>query len=196
MMNIFKRFYQTVLKWSAHRFAGYYLAIISFTEAIIFPIPPDVMLIPMCLAKPKFAWRYATIATLASVSGGVVGYCLGVYFFQFVQSYLIEFNYIDDFHRVEAWFQSWGIWAISIASFTPIPYKIFTISAGLMHMALAPFVIASALGRALRFYLVAAAMFWGGDRLRDVLQKYIEYIGWFVVFIFLLMLLLVGCSSG
>ncbi len=175
---MFKRLYQLVLSWAEHPKANRFLVALSFAESSFFPIPPDVMLAPMCLAKPSKAFYFALITTLASVLGGVLGYFIGMYSFELVEPVLAALHYQDRFDLVKVWFSEWGFWAILIAGFSPIPYKLFTIAAGMLGMVFLPFVLASIIGRGARFFLVAFLISLGGDDLRDKLKDYVEMIGW------------------
>jgi membrane protein YqaA with SNARE-associated domain len=189
-MSIFSRLYDKVMSWSAHRHAPRYLAGLSFAESSFFPIPPDVMLAPMSLARPEKAWHYASLTTIASVVGGIVGYLIGMFAFSFIEPVLHDLGYWDKFLKVKEWFDAWGFWAIFIAGFSPIPYKIFTISAGVISMSFFPFVLASAIGRGGRFYLVAGLMKWGGASMEQTLRAYIDRLGWIIIIAVLLIYLL------
>ncbi len=180
-MQIFSRLYDWVLRLSGHAHAPYYLGGLSFAESSFFPIPPDVMLAPMVLAKPHRAWALALLTTLTSVAGGVAGYLIGVFAFEMVEPLLHEWGYYDRYLLAHAWFEQWGFWAVFLAGFSPIPYKVFTISAGVIFMPLLPFVLASVVGRGARFFMVAGLMAWGGPRMEPVLRKYIDGIGWAMV---------------
>ncbi|MDO7596422.1 MAG: DedA family protein [Pseudomonadota bacterium] len=180
-MSLFSKLYDQVLQWSRHKYAVYWLALVSFTESSCFLIPPDVMLAPMTLAKPEKAWFYAGLTTVSSVLGGLLGYVIGMTAFQFIEPWLVSLGYIDSYHLAEQWFAQWGFWAIFLAGFTPIPYKVFTIASGVAGMALVPFIVGSAIGRGMRFFLVAGLMRWGGVRLEAVLRTWIDRIGWAVV---------------
>ena len=190
-MGIFSAMYDRVMRGSRHQHAPWYIGGLSFAESSFFPIPPDVMLAPMSMARPRLAWWFASLTTLASVLGGLLGYAIGHFFFGLMEPLVVEGGrYAEPFAATEAWFQEWGVWAIFIAGFSPIPYKIFTISAGVLHMALVPFIIASAIGRGARFFLVAALMAWGGERMEGVLRDYVDRIGWIMVLLAVLILLL------
>ena len=190
-MGIFSAMYDRVMRWSRHQHAPWYLGGLSFAESSFFPIPPDVMLAPMSMAQPRQAWWFASLTTLASVLGGLLGYAIGHFFFGLIEPLVVEGGrYAEPFAATDAWFQEWGVWAIFIAGFSPIPYKLFTISAGVLHMALVPFVIASVVGRGARFFLVAALMAWGGERMEGVLRDYVDRIGWIMVLLAVLILLL------
>lgn len=171
------------MQWAKHPHANRYLAALSFAESSFFPIPPDVMLAPMSLARPDKAWRYATLTTLASVCGGILGYMLGMFAFDMIQPWLHKLGYWERYTDTVEWFKIWGVWVVFLAGFSPIPYKVFTISAGVVSMAFLPFVLASAVGRGARFYLVAGLMIWGGERMQDLLRKYIDRLGWILILV-------------
>ncbi len=186
-MKIFTKMYETCLRWAKHQYAVYYLGIMSFAESIIFPIPVDVMLAPMCLARLDKAWYYAFVATITSVIGGVFGYFLGMFFFEsLIEPLLVEFHYIETYQKSVVWFAEYGVWVVFVVGFAPIPYKVFTISAGALNMALLPFVVASLIGRAGRFYLVAALMKLGGEKMEKKLHQIVDYLGWGLVIVAIL----------
>jgi membrane protein YqaA with SNARE-associated domain len=190
-MRLFSGLYDRVMSWSRHRHAPWYLGGLSFAESSFFPIPPDVMLAPMSMAQPDKAWRFALLTTLASVLGGLLGYLIGVFAFELIQPFVGEGgHYHDAFEQGREWFARWGVWAVFLAGFSPIPYKIFTITAGVVSMALAPFLVASAVGRGARFFLVAALMAWGGEPMERRLRQYIDTVGWILVALVLLVVLL------
>lgn len=177
-MRIFSPLYDKALAWSRHPHAERYLAGVSFAESSFFPVPPDVLLAPMTLARPPLWPRLAAITTVASVLGGLLGYLIGVLALEAVTPLLHRLGYWHHFETAEAWFEQYGFWAIFIAGFTPIPYKVFTIAAGATHMGLAPFLLGSAVGRGLRFFLVAALVRFGGAPIERQLRRYIDGIGW------------------
>jgi membrane protein YqaA with SNARE-associated domain len=180
-MKLFGPLYERVLTWSRHRHAERYLGALSFAESSFFPIPVDVMLAPMCLAERRRAWRYAMIATVFSVLGGVAGYFIGVALFGAIESWLIDSHYWSAYETSRAWFDRYGVWAIFVAGFSPIPYKVFTIAAGVAVLNLPGFIIASIIGRGARFFLVASLIVIGGEKLETTLRKYVEGLGWGVV---------------
>lgn len=180
-MRIFQPLYERVLGWAKHRYAVRYLAVLSFAESSFFPIPPDVMLAPMCLADLDKAWRFAFITVAASLLGGIAGYFIGYFLFDAISPWLRESHYWDAYLLGREWFAKYGVWAVLIAGFSPIPYKIFTISAGVAVLNLPAFIVASLLGRGARFYLVAGLMVAGGEKMAALLPRYIERIGWAVV---------------
>ncbi|MDH3327060.1 MAG: DedA family protein [Gammaproteobacteria bacterium] len=180
-MKLFGTLYDKTLQWAGHRHAERYLAGLSFAESSFFPVPPDVMLAPMVLAKRHLAWRFALITTIMSVLGGLLGYVIGNGAFEVIEPILIERGYWDSFQKATDWFGEWGIWVILLAGFTPIPFKVFTIAAGVVGMAIVPFVLMSIIGRGARFFLVAGLMFWGGEKMERMLRKSIESVGWALV---------------
>jgi len=180
-MKLFEPLFDLVLSWSRHPQAEKYLGGLSFAESSFFPIPPDVMLAPMVVAQPAKGWRYATITTIASVLGGLAGFALGALAFEMLSPLIEEFGYSEAFATSQEWFERWGFWAVLAAGFSPIPYKIFTIAAGAIGMPLAPFALASVVGRGARFYLVAGILVVGGQRVEPLLRKYVEWLGWLFV---------------
>lgn len=178
---MFVRLYDWVIELSAHPRAPAFLSALSFAESSVFPIPPDVMLAPMCLAKPAKSFRYAFLCTLFSVLGGMAGYLIGKLAFGWVEPWLMDSSYAETFISAVNAFETWGFWYILLAGFTPIPYKIFTISAGVVGMPFLAFIGGSILGRGGRFFLVAALIRLGGEKLAGQLRKYIDLIGWLVI---------------
>lgn len=181
MTRLFSRLYDLVINWSRHPHAPWYLGGLSFAESSFFPIPPDVMLAPMVLADRQRAWRLALLTTVTSVLGGLAGFMIGSLAIDWVSPWLERLGYIDEFERARDWFVTWGFWAILAAGFSPIPYKIFTIAAGGMSMALVPFTLASVAGRGARFFLVAGLIYWGGETFERNLKRYVDIIGWALV---------------
>jgi len=139
--------------------------------------PPDVMLAPMTLANPDRWWRLALLTTVASVLGGLLGYCIGYFGIDAVTPYLEKWGYIDSLERARSWFAEYGFWAIFIAGFSPIPYKVFTIAAGAVGMLLPLFVFASLVGRGARYLLVAGLVRAGGPKLEQNLRKHVDRLG-------------------
>ena len=168
-MKLFSPLYRLAMTWSRHPRAPWYLGGLSFAESSFFPVPPDVMLAPMSLANPRRAMAFALLTTLASVAMGA-----SLPWLQASRSW-------PAYETAAAWFDEWGVWAVFIAGFSPIPYKVFTIAAGALSMALLPFTIASLVGRGLRFFLVAGLMAGGGERMEAMLQGYGDRLGWATV---------------
>ena len=182
-MRLFGPLYDRVLAWSRHRHAARYLGALSFAESSFFPIPPDVMLAPMCLAERARAWEFATITTVTSLAGGIAGYLIVLFLFELIEPWLQTSHYWPAYLKARAWFDEWGVWAVFVAGFSPIPYKIFTIAAGATMLTFPGFVIASLIGRGARFYLVAGLIVAGGEKMATMLPRYVERIGWAVVLV-------------
>ncbi|WP_371372960.1 YqaA family protein [Thalassotalea aquiviva] len=181
-MKIFSALYDWTMRWAEHKFAPAALAFLTFCESVFFPIPPDVLLAPMVLSDRARAWRLATLTTVSSVIGGVVGYLLGYLMFEpLIQPILIESGYMPKFEMAMDWFNKYGVWVVFLAGFSPIPYKVFTLSAGFLQMMFVPFLIASAIGRGMRFFLVAGLIRWGGEKMEARIRDSIDVIGWAVV---------------
>ncbi|MCK7458728.1 YqaA family protein [Idiomarina aminovorans] len=181
-MKLFSALYDKVLSWAQHPRANIILGLLSFSESVIFPIPPDVMLAPMAMTQPEKAWRLAFLTTVTSVAGGILGYFLGYWAYESVVVPAVEaLGYESKLLTVQSWFADWGVWIVFIAGFSPIPYKLFTVTAGVMQIAFFPFVIASAISRGMRFYLVAWLLRTGGPEMGVKLREYVDRIGWTLV---------------
>jgi membrane protein YqaA with SNARE-associated domain len=155
------------------------LAVVSFLESSVFPIPPDVMLIPMCLAAPARAFQYALICTIGSVLGGVLGYGIGHFLIETVGQWIIDFyGYGDKWQAFEAAYAEWGVWIILIKGLTPIPYKLVTIASGAAHFSFAVFVLASILTRGVRFFLIAGLLWKFGAPIESFIEKRLALLGW------------------
>jgi membrane protein YqaA with SNARE-associated domain len=167
-----KRFYDRMLELAAGPNAMWALLAVSFAESSFFPIPGDILLIPMMLARPRDAWRLAAYATLASVAGGLLGYAIGFYGFDLIGRPILEFYHaMPHYDALKAGFDKWGVWIIIIKGITPIPYKLVTIACGVAHFDLAVFIGASIISRSIRFFLLAALLWWFGPAVRDFIEK-------------------------
>jgi membrane protein YqaA with SNARE-associated domain len=167
-----RKLYARVMALAASPNAGWWLAMIAFAEASFFPIPPDVMLMPMALAKPRSAWRFAAICTAASVAGGALGYLIGFAVFdQIARPILNVYGYGAAYAAFQAKFQEYGLWIILVKGLTPIPYKIVTIAAGAAKFDFSLFMMASVLTRGTRFFLVATLLHFFGDAVRDFIER-------------------------
>ncbi len=178
---MFQKLYDKTLRWSRHQHATRYLGFVSFADSSFFPITPLVMLVPMVLAQPDKAFRLALLTTIMSALGAVLGYSIGYFLFETISPWLQTTHYWNDYLNAKTEVDKWGIWAVLIGGFLPIPYKIFTITAGSLNMALLPFLTVSTLGRGTRFLVVAALVKFGGEKFETKLRDYSNHIGWLCV---------------
>lgn len=171
-LPLVSRLYAWVMRLAASRHAVPALFGVSFLESSVFPIPPDAMLIPMCLARRDRAFLLAGLCTLGSVLGGLAGYAIGALLYDSVGAPIIAFyGYEQAFADFQRRFQEWGAWIVAGAGFTPFPYKVITITSGLVHLDLAVFMIASVLARGARFFLVAALLWKFGPPMRGFIER-------------------------
>lgn len=183
-MKIFSTLYLNILNWSKSRHAHYYLAFLSFVESFVLPYPPpDVLLAPMALEQTEKAYKFALITTIFSVLGGIVGYLIGHFFIDFIMPFLTKMHYLDKLSIIQEYFKEYGVLIIAIAGFSPIPYKIFTIGAGMASMVFLPFVLMSFVARGTRFFLVAFLVKKFGSSCDAWLKKYIDRLGYVLIII-------------
>ena len=173
--NLFRRVYDWTLALAEKRTAGGWLAAISFAEASFFPIPPDVLLIPLCLGALRKALKFALICSVASVLGGAAGYAIGAFGWETVQD--IFYKYVpgfteEKFRHLMSWYTEWGWPLVFLAGFSPIPYKIFTIASGVLGMAFPQFLLASAVSRSARFFIVAVLIAKFGEPMKVFIDKH------------------------
>jgi len=182
-----RRLYAWVLHWADHRWALPALAVLAFAESSFFPIPPDVLLIALTLGRPERAWLYALTCSLASVAGGALGYAIGALLWEVSKDWFIPLVFRQEvFDHVGALYQDNAFLAIFTAAFTPIPYKVFTVAAGVFHeqVGLGVLLLASAMGRPARFFLVAGLLKWQGERMKHFIDKYFDWLA--IAFVVLL----------
>lgn len=179
-MHALARFVDRVAAWSRLPKAPAFLSAVSFAESVFFPIAVDVMLVPMCAARPGKALRFVTLTILFSVAGGMCGLMLGYLAIDAVLPWIQEVGWGDRYSRVLDWYQRWGYWALVLGAFSPLPYKVFAISAGGLNMDVGSFLVASFLGRGLRFFLVGGLAAWLGPRALNAI-RYSDRVGWALV---------------
>lgn len=177
-MRLFGPLYDRVLRWSAHRLAPRFLAVVSFAESSFFPIPPDVMLLPMAVARPERALWFALITTVASVAGALLGYVIGAVLLEAVMPLIEAAGMRAEYREAVVWFERWGLWVMLLAGFTPLPFKLFTVAGGALALPLAPFLAGSFVGRGLRFVLVAGIAGMLGPKVEPWVRRWIEWLGW------------------
>ncbi|HSD93174.1 MAG TPA: YqaA family protein [Methyloceanibacter sp.] len=180
-----RRAYDKTMELAAHRNAPLALAGVSFVESSVFPIPPDVMLIPMVLAERRKAWWYATICTVASVVGGALGYVIGYFLFESIGEPILRlYGYEAAFEDFARRYNDYGAWIVFFAGLTPFPYKVITIASGVTQLNFLVFMLASVAARGLRFFVVAALLYWFGPPIKDFIERYLGTL--FTIFVVLL----------
>jgi len=171
-----RRLYHWVLRWAETPYGVSALFAIAFIESSFFPIPPDVLLIALSFSLPKKAFRYAAICTAGSVLGGMFGWLIGLKFYDTVGIRIIAaLHYEKEFALVQSYYAKNAFLYILLAAFTPIPYKVFTIGAGVCHIPLPVLILSSILGRAGRFFMVSASIYFFGPRIKPFIEKYLNW---------------------
>jgi len=169
---VIDRLYSRTLAIAAHRHAMAAMALISFAESSFFPLPPDVLLVPMTLARPRRAWLIAAVCTITSVVGGYVGYAIGYFLFDAIGRPLLEFYHaMDRYEAFKSAFAEWGAWIIVLKGLTPIPFKLVTIASGAAQFNLVAFTLAALVSRSLRFFLLAALLWRFGEPIREFIER-------------------------
>ena len=170
---MFNTLYKKCLILASHKSSKFYLALVSFVESSFFPIPPDILLIPMIIAKRTKAWMYAFICTFSSILGGLLGYAIGYFFYNSLGVLIIEaYHLSNSFNEFESYYNEYGILIVLGAGFTPFPFKFITIASGVFNLNIFLFIILAILGRGLRFYIIALLLFIFGDIIRGLIEKY------------------------
>lgn len=177
-MKIFEPLYERAIVWAKNKHAPWLLTLLSFAEAIFFPVMPELMLAPMCLAQPKRGFWFATLSLAGSLVGMFIGYAIGYYAIEMAMPFIAKLGYADQFESIKQQAAANGFWLLLIAGFTPIPFKIFTLASGAVGMPLAPFFFGALIGRGKRVFLVAGAIRLGGEKAEATLRRHIEPVGW------------------
>lgn len=180
-----RRLYDWTMALAASRHCEKALVGVSFAESSFFPLPPDLLLIPMVLAKRAKALRYATLCTLASVAGGIAGYLIGAFLFDGIAKPILDiYGYGDKFGAFADWYNNWGLWFVFAAGLTPFPYKVITIASGATGLNFVVFFFASLVSRGLRFYIEAGLLYWIGPPIRAFVEKWLGLV--FTLFVIIL----------
>lgn len=177
-MKVFQPLFERAIVWARHRNAPALLTFLSFIEAIFFPVPPELMLAPMCVAQPRRGFYYASLSLLGSMLGMFVGYAIGYYAIELAMPFIERMGYGAEFESIKQEAADNGFWLLLIAGFTPVPFKIFTLASGAVGMPLLPFFFGGAIGRGKRVFLVAGAIRLGGEKAEATLRRHIEPVGW------------------
>ena len=185
--NPLRRLYNWILSWADHKYGGWALFFLAMAESVFFPLPPDFLLIALILSRREKALRLATICTLGSLAGAVIGYRIGIDFWAATQDFWFEYVFSHEkFMLVNDWYQKWDWLAIFVAAFTLIPYKVFTITAGVFGIDFFGFMLASLVGRAGRFFLVAGIFYLIGTKAKPFIEKWLNWIALVVVILIIL----------
>lgn len=183
--GILKKTYNWVIHWAETPYGPIALFLLAFTESSFFPIPPDVLLIALALGVPAKSFRFAGLCTLGSVFGGMLGFLIGLEFYDLIGQKILEFyGILDKFAVVQEYYRRYDAWFVGAAGFTPIPYKVFTIAAGVFKMNFTKFVIVSAFSRGARFFIVSTLIWKFGEKIKGFIDKYFNLLS--ILFIIIL----------
>jgi len=186
-MKIHRRLFDWVMHWAETPYGTWALFLLAFSESSFFPIPPDLLLIALCISKPRRSFYYALITSLASITGGMLGYAIGHFGYETLGRPIVElYSAQNSWDKVKVLFETYDAWAIGIAGFTPIPYKIFTIASGAFKINFWVFIAASIIGRSARFFLVGGLIRAFGPKIKEYLDKYFNLLS--ILFVILLVL--------
>jgi len=176
-MKLFRSLYNWTLSKSEHKYSAWILSVVSFAESSFFPIPPDILLIPMIIAKRVKAWMYAFICTFSSVLGGVAGYAIGYFFYNSIGILIIDaYHLSNSFITFESYYNEYGILIVLGAGFTPFPFKFITIASGVFNLNIFLFIIVAMIARGLRFYLIATLLYIFGNTIKNLIDKYFNFL--------------------
>ena len=171
-MEYMRSLYNWTISKAQNPKAKWFLAFVSFIESSFFPIPPDVILIPMILSNRNKAWLYSLICTLSSVLGAVLGYLIGFFFFETIGTIIIEtYNLISDFNNIKNYYDQYGVWLVLAGGFSPFPYKLITITSGFFNLNFPLFILVSFVARGARFFLIAILLWYYGPKIRLLIEK-------------------------
>jgi membrane protein YqaA with SNARE-associated domain len=185
--HLIRRLYDWTLHWAETKYGTVALFAVAFVESSVFPIPPDVLLIALTLGKQSRAWFFAAVCSVGSVLGGMFGYAIGALAWHVLEPIFIPYVFRREiFEKVVEWYNAGAFLYVFVAAFTPIPYKVFTIAAGVCHIPFWILVVASVVGRSARFFLVAGLLYFFGERMRGFVEKHFDRLMW--VFLALLVL--------
>lgn len=184
-VGVIRRLYDVCMQWICGKYGVWALFFIAFVESSFFPLPPDIFLIAMCVALPAMSFRYAAICSVGSVLGGALGYGLGFWFMDGIGMTIIDwYGLSDKYEMVQQYFKEYDVWIVGTAGFTPIPYKLFTITAGFVHSHFITFMVVSLVARSARFFLVAALIWKFGPQIQNFINRYFNILS--IAFVVLL----------
>lgn len=175
--NPFRRLYAWILTWAHHPMGTWALAFFAFVDSSVFPVPPLFLQVALSLERPRRSWWYATVDLVGSILGAIVGFLIGSLLYDTIGKWVIEtWGYQEQFARFGGWIKEHGFWFTLLYSFVPFPYKVITIGTGFFGGSLATLLLASSIGRALRFYTLAAICYWGGSSAKDFIDRYFNWV--------------------
>jgi membrane protein YqaA with SNARE-associated domain len=173
--HLIRRLYDWTISWADRPGGVYALFLLAFAESSFFPIPPDVLLIALCVGAPTKSFRFALVCTVGSVLGGMAGYGVGYWGYEAIGEPIVKaYHGQEVMLKIKTWYDEYGFWGNLAAAVTPIPYKVFTIASGVFHFDFLQFTIASVVGRGLRFFVVAGLIYWVGPRMKVFIEKYFD----------------------
>ena len=199
--NPFRRLYAWILTWAHHPLGTWALAFFAFVDSSIFPVPPLFLQVALSLERPKRSWWYATVDLVGSILGAVVGFLIGSLLYDTIGRWVIHtWGYEEQFKQFGGWISEHGFWFTLAYSFVPFPYKVITIGTGFFGGSIATLLVASSIGRALRFYALAAVCYWGGSRAKDYIDRHFNKmmvgVALLVTIVLVLMKILFRASAG
>lgn len=173
--HVVRRLYNWTIGWANRPGGTYALFLLAFAESSFFPIPPDVLLIALCVGAPTKAFRFALVCTVGSVLGGVAGYAIGYWGYEAVGQPIVQAYHGEPvMEKIKLWYDEYGFWGNLAAAVTPIPYKVFTIASGVFKFDFLQFLLASVVGRGLRFFVVGGLIYHFGPKMKDLIEKYFD----------------------
>lgn len=177
-----RRLYDWTIGWAERPGGTWALFILAFAESSFFPIPPDVLLIALCVGAAKKSFRFAGVCALGSVLGGMLGYSIGYWGYDLIGEPIVKFYHGEVvMTKIQGWYEAYGFWGTLAAAVTPIPYKVFTIASGVFKFPFAPFLLASIIGRSFRFFLVAGVIYLFGPKVKAIIEKYFDWLAWLLL---------------
>jgi membrane protein YqaA with SNARE-associated domain len=180
--HLLRRLYDWTIQWADRPGGAWALFLIAVIESSVFPIPPDVLLIALCVGAPRKAFKFAAICSVGSVLGGIIGYGIGLWGYELIGEPIVKFYHGEAvMGKIQGWYDQYGFWGTLAAAITPIPYKVFTIASGVFKFPFIPFVLASILGRSFRFFVVAGLIFKFGPSVRTYIEKHFDWLAWLLL---------------
>ncbi len=180
--SVLRRLYDWTLSWADRPGGAWALFFIALLESSVFPVPPDVLLIPLCVGRIAKSYKFAFICTAGSILGGLIGYEIGYWAYDMIGKPIVRaYRGEDVMEKIKVWYDEYGFWGNLLAAVTPLPYKVFTIASGAFQFSLGEFLLASVIGRSLRFFAVATALYFFGAQIRETIDRYFNWCAWLFI---------------